>query len=91
MNGNLTDGPELAPGVPAVWFKGDIDDQAVCTFAYSLDGNTFVPIGGTFAFGWHNYRGTRIGICCYNDNAEAGWIDVDWFHYNYLGVGAGNK
>jgi beta-xylosidase len=87
--GNVTEGPELPPGASALWLQAQINDQAVCTFAYSLDGKTFTPIGGTFALGWANYRGARVGLCCFNDEADAGFVDVDWFHYTYRGVGSG--
>ena len=87
VNGTVTDGPELPSSTGALWLRAEIDDQAVCTFAYSLDGKTFTPTGGSFALGWHNYRGARVGVCCYNDDAEAGSVDVDWFHYTYRGVG----
>jgi hypothetical protein len=68
-----------------------IDDQASSTFAYSLDGKTFTPIGGSFKFGWANYRGTRVGIYSYNDEAERGFVDVDFFHYTYAGPQNKNK
>ncbi|MBC8096228.1 MAG: beta-xylosidase, partial [Akkermansiaceae bacterium] len=70
---------------PEIWLKGRIDSSAVCTFAWSVDGRKFEPIGGTFPLGWHNYRGSRLGIFCWNDDAEAGSVDVDWFHYDYAG------
>ena len=87
VNGSVTAGPELPSAAGALWLRAEIDDHAVCAFAYSLDGKTFTPIGGNFALGWHNYRGARVGVCCYNDDAEAGAVDVDWFHYTYGGVG----
>jgi beta-xylosidase len=67
-NGTNTPGPELKS--PDVWLKAVIDDQASCSFAYSLDGKRFEPVGGRFLFGWANYRGTRVGIYCWNDEAS---------------------
>ena len=81
VNGARTDGPALPPAGSALWLRAELSDQAACTFAYSLDGQTFTSIGGSFALGWHDYRGSRVGLCCYNDDAEAGSVDVDWFHY----------
>jgi beta-xylosidase len=86
-NGVVTAGPELPPASFALWLRAKISDQAVCTFAYSLDGQVFTPIGGSFALGWDNYRGSRVGVCTYNDEATAGALDVDWFHYTYRGLG----
>jgi beta-xylosidase len=68
-----------------VWLKAVIDDQAVCTFAYSLDGKKFTAIGGRFKLGWANYRGSRLGIYCWNDDGENGSVDVDLFRYDYSG------
>lgn len=82
-SGARTIGPELKPGATNVWLKADIDGQASSTFAWSLDGKTFTPIGDNFKFGWGNYRGTRVGIYSYNDEAGRGYLDVDFFHYNY--------
>lgn len=30
---------------------------------------------------WGQYRGDRIGIYCFNDNEEAGYVDVDYLEY----------
>nr|WP_302323959.1 hypothetical protein [Bacteroides intestinalis] len=30
---------------------------------------------------WGNYRGDRVGIYCFNDKGETGFVDVDYFHY----------
>jgi len=52
-------------------------------FAYSLDGHTFTPFGQRFAFGWYNYRGTRLGLFTYNDQGEHGHVDFQNFRYDY--------
>jgi hypothetical protein len=79
----ITVGPTLTG--KDVWLKLIIDDKASCTFAYSLDGTTFIPIGDSFKFGWANYRGTRFALYNWNDDTEAGYIDFDYFHYDYNG------
>ena len=79
----ITVGPTLTG--KDVWLKLIIDDKASCTFAYSLDGTTFIPIGDSFKFGWANYRGTRFALFNWNDDTEAGYIDFDYFHYDYNG------
>lgn len=28
-----------------------------------------------------NYRGDRIGIYCFNDKSESGYVDIDYLHY----------
>jgi hypothetical protein len=34
---------------------------------------------------WGSYRGDRIGIYSYNNQADAGYVDVDSFHYDCSG------
>jgi hypothetical protein len=81
-NGVDTLGPELLPASLAC-VRSQIDTQDGCVFAYSLDGKTFTPIGTRFAFGWHNYRGTRLGLFTYNDLGEHGRVDFNSFICDY--------
>jgi beta-xylosidase len=81
--GTTTPGPALKS--PVVWLKALLDDQGGATFAFSLDGKRFTPIGDGYKLGWHNHRGTRIGIYSYNDEADAGYVDVDSFQYRFSG------
>ncbi|MGN6505360.1 MAG: hypothetical protein ACTHM6_07340, partial [Tepidisphaeraceae bacterium] len=53
------------------------------TWAYSTDGQTFRPFGDPYPLGWGDYRGDRIGIFSYNNDADAGTVDVDSFTYHY--------
>ena len=48
---------------------------------YSLDGDNFIPFGHPYQLSWGNYRGDRIGVYCYNNNVESGYVDIDYFHY----------
>ena len=82
LDGAITAGPELLPASLA-WVRSQIDRQGGCVFSYSLDGKTFTPIGTRFAFGWHNYRGTRLGLFSYNDLGEHGRVDFQNFIYDY--------
>jgi len=81
-NGIITEGPGLSV-TNFAWVRATIDDQGGCTFAYSLDGKSFTAIGSRFAFGWHNYRGTRLGLLTYNDLGEHGHLDFGDFYYDY--------
>jgi beta-xylosidase len=76
---------QLNSSTTNVWFKATIDNQGSSTFAWSLNGKNFTAMDGSFKFGWGNYRGTRIGVYSYNDEAVSGFVDVDWFHYAYAG------
>lgn len=81
-NGIVTEGSELS-SKNLVWVRAKIDDYGGCNFAYSLDGKVFTSLGTRFVFGWHNYRGTRLGLFTYNDLGEHGRVDFDSFHYEY--------
>lgn len=40
---------------------------------------------GEYALSWGFYRGDRIGIYCYNNLSDSGYIDVDYLHYEMKG------
>ena len=50
-------------------------------FSYSLDGEHYTPLG-QYQLSWGFYRGDRIGINCYNEKSEQGYVDIDYFHYD---------
>ena len=64
-----------------VWMKSTWGLDGRSQFSYSLDGETFIPFG-RYPLSWGFYRGDRIGIFCYNENVESGWVDVDYLHYH---------
>ena len=55
----------------------DLDGKS--QFSYSLDGNHYTPLG-QYQLLWGFYRGDRIGIYCFNEKGEQGY--VDYFHYD---------
>ena len=69
----------------SVWLRSTWGLDGVCRFYRSLDGKTFEPAGESYQMKWASYRGDRIGLFNYNNNADAGHVDVDWFHYEYAG------
>jgi len=54
-------------------------------FYYSFDGETWKRFGDEFRLKFGRWRGDRLGFYCWNDNLDAGYIDVDWFSYKYDG------
>jgi hypothetical protein len=58
---------------------------ATSIFAYSLDSISYTTFGGSYTLTWGNYRGDRLGIYNYNNTADSGYVDVDWFTYVYAG------
>ena len=65
---------------PFLWIKTSWGLDGKSHFAYSQDGDTYTE-AGTYTLSWGFYRGDRIAIYCYNEQAETGFIDVDYFHY----------
>ena len=63
-----------------VWFKTEWSLNGVATFAYSTDGKNFTNCG-KHHLTWGYYRGDRIGIYCFNDLGENGYVDVDYMRY----------
>lgn len=63
-----------------VWLKSTWGLDGKSQFFYSTDGDLYLPIG-TYQLSWGFYRGDRIGVFCFNDLAESGWVDVDYLHY----------
>jgi hypothetical protein len=82
-NGKPVAGPTLTR--PDLWVRAVIGDEPkpLARFSYSVDGTAFTPIGDPFQLDWANYRGSRLALYCYNPDAEAGRLDVDWLHYDY--------
>ena len=63
-----------------LWLKSEWGLDGLSKFSYSLDGDHFVELG-QYQLSWGFYRGDRIGIYCFNDLSESGFIDVDYLHY----------
>lgn len=66
-----------------IWLRSEWEVNGINTYYYSLDGETFTPFGGTSGLTWGSYRGDRTGIFNYNITEENGYVDVDWFRYDY--------
>jgi hypothetical protein len=64
-----------------VYFKVNVDQNALCTFSYSLDGKNFMPLGKEFKANKGKWIGAKIGVFCINPNVEKSdnYCDVDWF------------
>ena len=77
--GNYTTGPVLT--CPTLWLKSTWGLDGKSQFAYSTNGMTYTVFGEPYQLRWGSYRGDRIGIFTYNNQTEAGQIDVDSFHY----------
>lgn len=76
---NCSRGPEINGRY--IWLKSEWGLDGVSRFSYSLDGKEFTPFGEEYQLCWGYYRGDRIGIYCFNDKSDEGYVDVDFFRY----------
>jgi hypothetical protein len=58
-------------------------NQAI--YEYSTDGIIFKSFGPEFTIAFGNWTGDRLGFFCWNEKEEDGFIDIDWFQYDYDG------
>lgn len=66
-----------------IWLQSEWDINGLNFYSFSLDGELFVPFGDKNQLTWGSYRGDRIGIFSYNTLKEDGFVDIEWFRYNY--------
>ncbi|MGN6367633.1 MAG: glycoside hydrolase family 43 protein [Phycisphaerae bacterium] len=69
------EGPQLSGN--NLWLRSTWDDTGASQFSFSLDGASFTNLGPPVPLTWSYYRGDRIGIYCYNNASDTGYIDVD--------------
>jgi beta-xylosidase len=75
----ITPGPVIS--TQRLWLRSTWGLMGRSEYSYSVDGTSFTSLGETYQLGWGHYRGDRIGIYCYNDKDDNGYVDVDFFHY----------
>ena len=65
------------------YLKVKVDDNAVCSFYYSLKGNDFIPIGNSFKAVVGMWIGAKVGLFNVNPNIteSKGYSDFDWFRF----------
>jgi beta-xylosidase len=81
-NGEQTLGPEITSDDLFVK-TSNAENKAL--YEYSLDGETYQRYGPEFTIKFGNWTGDRLGFFCWNEKQEEGFIDVDWFRYDYDG------
>lgn len=78
-NDNVVRGDRL--NVQYIWLRSQWGLDGNSRFSYSLDGENYLSFGEPYQLVWGNYRGDRLGIYCFNNKAESGFVDIDYFHY----------
>ncbi|MCZ4223464.1 glycoside hydrolase family 43 protein [Pedobacter rhodius] len=79
----ITDGPTLPSEAKLIYIRNTVNFEGLAYFEYSLDNKKFTKAGGFSQFTWASYRGTRLGIYTFNNDQESGYVDIDWFHYQF--------
>ena len=79
VKGVIAKGPSINTTI--LWLKSTWGLDGRSQYYYSLDGITYTILGDTCQLAWGAYRGDRIGIYNYNNKADSGFIDIDFFHY----------
>lgn len=75
-------GPEIDSN--DLWVR-TYNDVNQTYYEYSFDGKTFERFGPEFTIEFGKWTGDRLGFFCWNEKEEQGFIDVDWFRYEYDG------
>ena len=60
-------------------------------FEYSTNGRDFNRFGPEFTIVFGMWTGDRLGFFCWNEMEEKGYVDLDWFKYDYDGPKAASK
>ncbi len=53
-------------------------------FSFSTDGKSYKPAGEMFSMSTGYWKGTRLGLYCYNTNADKGACSFDYFKYQEM-------
>jgi hypothetical protein len=85
IDGTYTTGPALT--ATTVYLKASMSADSQISFAYSIDGATFTPLGGSVKVGRTWFEGIKFGLFTYNLSTAtaAGVADFDCFHYTHDG------
>jgi len=63
------------------WLRVRVQENAVCSFSYSLNGRNYVSVGQEFHARQGKWIGAKVGIFAAGRGAapEMGYADYDWF------------
>lgn len=81
--GTVFHGPRLAG--ETVWLKSHIDLLGETRFCFSLDGITYIPLGGECRMSAGFWKGARVGLFNYTTEEEGGCADFHGFRYEHDG------
>ncbi len=59
-----------------LWLRVEVHPEAICQYAYSVDGEDFTAIGAPLPAAAGRWIGAKVGLLC---EGESGHADFDWF------------
>ena len=65
-----------------IYLRTSVGFDAVAHYGYSLEGNNFITTPYVYQLQPANFRGSMIGLFTYNEIVDAGYADIDYFHYD---------
>lgn len=80
QNDSIVRGEEITSS--HVWLRSVWGLDGISRFYYSVNEKDYREFGAPFQLKWGHYRGSRLGIYCFNDKTESGYVDVDYFCYD---------
>nr|WP_243348132.1 glycoside hydrolase 43 family protein [Parabacteroides sp. FAFU027] len=68
--------------VSKVYLRVQVKSGAMCSFFYSIDGKTFIPVCEPFKARQGKWIGAKVGMYCLSPlkSGPRGYADLDWFH-----------
>ncbi len=66
---------------PTIYLRVIVRPGAICSFAYSADGNNFHRVGDTFKATPGRWVGAKLAFFCTRNTQinDSGYADIDWF------------
>jgi hypothetical protein len=85
VNGGRTSGPTMSGNT--VYLRASFDASSALSFTYSLDGSTFVALGGSATVNRTWGEGIKFGLFTYDPTGApaGGYADFDFFRYSHDG------
>ena len=82
-DGKILEGDALPKTAATIWLRSTIGFDDIIAHAYSTDGKMFTKFGNPYKLKStsSHFRGYMVGLYTFNNDAEAGYVDIDFFHY----------
>lgn len=72
---------QMPTKVRTIYLRANIKFNAKAQFSYSIDNRHYHPLDDLYQLVPGNFRGAMIGLFCYGNGRDCGYVDIDWFDY----------